>query len=312
MPVLARRVGEEISKDARKRIAGLRHDPAIDTWRNPLTRTIARRLSNDAWRRSLEELDFDYRLTPLCLNETSCLQYEADAETRSETIVLYIHGGDFVAGSPTTHAANILPACHLSGSDGIGVEYSLLPEAAYPTQIDEATRVYRALLERAHNRKIVLLADGTGAAIALSALMRWRAEGLFSPAGAIFLSPCVDGLGASDTQITADRHDPVIRSYGGKYVRRLFQFYAPSADLRNPDVSPLYGKFDGLPPMLIHVGSREVLLGDAARLSEAARAAGVEVSLRVFDGMFHRFHMLWRLAESRAAHSDVADFLSKL
>lgn len=210
------------------------------------------------------------------------------------------------------NAANALPVCHLSGCEGIGLDYTLLPRAFFPTQIEELDRVYASLTQETPGRRIVLLADSTGAAIALTALMRWRTKGLPAPAGAVFLSPCVDGAGASDTQITADHHDPLIRSMGGKFTRQLFRFYAPDRNLKDWEVSPIYGDFAYLPPMLVHTGSREVLLGDAARLSEAARRAGVETHLRVFDGMFHRFHMHWNLDEAKAAHADIADFIRTL
>jgi acetyl esterase/lipase len=82
--------------------------------------------------------------------------------------------------------------------------------------------------------------------------------------------------------------------------------------LRDPKISPLYGRFDWLPPLLIHVGAREVLLGDAARLAERARAAGVDAQLRVYDGMFHLFHMHYGFQEAKDAHRDIADFIRTL
>lgn len=312
MRVIAHRIGGAVSADAKKRIAMLKHYPTIDTWRNPLTRRIARHIVDDAWRKTLTEIDFDYRLSEIQVGGAPCVSYETAETIAGGPIILYVHGGCFVAGSPKTNAANVLPLCHLSGADGIGVDYTLLPHAFFPTQIEEVDRVYEGLLHEAGIRKIVLLAESTGAAIALAALMRWRTNGLPSPAGAIFLSPCVDGVGASDTQITADRHDPLIRSMGGKFVRQLFRFYAPESDLSDPEVSPIYGDFSYLPPFMIHAGSREVFLGDAARLAEAARKAGVETYLRVFDGMFHRFHMHWSLEEARSAHADLADFVKSL
>ncbi|GJL95949.1 MAG: hypothetical protein DHS20C05_23540 [Hyphococcus sp.] len=312
MRVLARRLGGAISDKAKERIGALKQYPTIDTWRNPLTRHVAKRLSNDAWAKTVEKIDFEYRLTDMQIDSVNCVLYEAESTITRQPVILYIHGGGFVAGSPKTNAANVLPLCHLSGCDAIGIDYSLLPDAVFPTQINEVSRVYRALLEEKPGRKIVILSDSTGSAIALSALMQWRREGLMSPAGAVFLSPCVDGKGSSDTQITADHHDPLIRSMGGKFIRRLFSFYAPDNDLSDPAVSPIYGNFENLPPFMIHAGSREVMLGDAARLAEAARQAGVETHLRVFDGMFHRFHMHWDLEETRTAYSDIANFIRLL
>ncbi len=310
--MLARRTGGVISDEAKKRIAALKHYPTIDTWRNPLTRSIARRLVEDEWRKTLGQIDFEYRLSKCEIEGVSCVRYETSSSKPGAPLILYVHGGGFVAGSPEINAANVLPACHLSGCPGLGVDYTLLPRAYFPAQIDELDKIYAALIKDDPDRRIVMLSDSTGAAISLAAMMRWRTNGLKAPAGAVFLSPCIDGDGASDTQITADHHDPLIRSMGGKFTRQLFHFYAPDRDRKDPAVSPIYGDFSYLPPMLVHAGSREVLLGDAARLSEAARRAGVETHLRVFDGMFHRFHMHWKLDETRAAHADIADFIRTL
>lgn len=312
MPVIARRMGSAVSDGAKMRAAGLKAWPTLDTWRNPLTRGIARRFAHDAWTKTLKELDFEFRLSDTDVAGVSCVRYETAGASASGPLILNMHGGHFVSGSARTHAAIALPLCRLAGAEGLGINYTLLPEAFFPTQIEELDRVYKALVNAETGRNIVLIGDGVGAALMLSAMMGWRDEGVRAPAGAIFISPCVDGAGASDTHIALDSHDPVIRSGGGKFFRQLFRYYAPDRALKDPAVSPLYGAFEWLPPMMIHAGAREVLLGDAARLAETARRAGVEAVLRVFDGMFHGFHMHWSLDEARAAHADLADFLARL
>lgn len=312
MPVIARRTGTAISDGAKARIAALKAYPTLDTWRNPLTRGIARHFAHDAWSKTLKEIDFEYRLSDAEIAGVSCTRYETAAADASGPLLINIHGGHFVSGSAATHAAIALPLCRLAGAEGLGINYTLLPEAFFPTQIEEIDRVYKALTEASPGRKIVFVADGVGVALVLSAMMAWRDEGAPAPAGAICLSPCVDGAGASDSHVALDGHDPLIRSSGGRFFRQLFHFYAPERGLEDPAVSPIYGSFQWLPPMMIHAGGRDVLLGDAARLAERARRAGVDVSLRVFDGMFHGFHMHWRLEETRAAHEDLADFVRRL
>ncbi len=312
MPMIARKTGNAISAPAKKRISALKQYPTLDTFRNPLTRGIARHFAHEAWLSALKEIDFEYRMSDTDIGDVSCVRYETDAKTADSPLILYVHGGGFVCGSPRVNAAMVLPLCHLSGCDAIGVDYTLLPEAAYPTQIEEIGQVYRALLERNPSRKIVLFADSAGATLALSAMLRWREEGVASPAAVALMSPLVDGAALSDTHLTVDGHDPLIKSMSGKTIKRLYQFYAPDRDIIDPKVSPIYDDLSWLPPMLVHVGTREVLLGDAARLVERARRAGVETTLRVFDGMFHLFHMHWALEETKAAHADIADFIKTL
>lgn len=312
MPVIARRVGTALSDGAKAHIAGLKAWPTLDTWRNPLTRGIARHFAHEGWTKALKDIDFEYRLSDVEIEGVPCVRYETAGASVAAPLILNIHGGFFVAGSARTHASIALPLCHLAEAEGLGVNYTLLPDAHFPTQIEEIDRVYKALVKTEPDRKIALIADGVGVAIALSAMMGWRDEGVTAPAGAVLVSPCVDGTGASDAHIALDGHDPVIPSLSGKYFRRLFHYYAPDRPLDDPAASPLYGRFDWLPPLMIHAGGREVLLGDAARLAEAARKAGVDARLRVFDGMFHGFHMHWRLDEARAAHADIADFVTRL
>lgn len=312
MPVIARRTGDAISVRGKKRIASLSQYPTLDTFRNPLTRGVARHFAHENWIKALEEVDFDYRLSDTEIEGVPCVHYETGAHDHQSPLIFYIHGGGFVCGSPRVNAATVLPVCHLADCNGIGVDYSLLPEAEFPTQINEVDRVYQSLRARDPDRSIIVLADSAGATLALSAMMRWRNDGVPSPDGAVLISPLLDGAAASDTHITADGHDPLIRSMNGKTIKKLFRCYAPQHKPDDPTVSPIYGDFKWMPPLLIHVGTREVLLGDAARLAQKSLNAGVETTLRVFDGMFHLFHMHWRLDEAKSAHADIAAFVKGL
>lgn len=309
MQLFARRLGGSISAGARERLTNLQSYPTLETWRNPLTRSIARHFAHEAWLKTLNEIDFEYRLTDLDIAGVPCVRYETRTTRPGSDIILYVHGGAFVAGSPHVNAAMILPTCELSGKEAIGVDYSLLPEARFPVALDQVDAVYRTLVKQDATRRITLFADSIGCTLILANMLRWRDENIKMPSGTVFVCPVIDGKGASDTHITLDGFDPLIRTYGGRVFRKLFEYYAPDARIDDPLVSPIYGDFESLPPMLIHVGSREVCLGDAARLSEKARLAGVPVSLRVFDGMFHLFHMHWSVDEAKTAHEDIAEFI---
>lgn len=312
MPGFLRKAGPALSAEAQKRIAALKPYPTLDMWRNPVTRGFARRLIDDDWRKAIDEIDFDYRLTDTNIGGVDGVQYEASGTHEHGALILFVHGGGFVAGGPSVSASVVLPVCHLSGASGFGPDYSLLPDAEYPVQIEEISAVYHALCTEYPRTRIVLMAESTGGAVALAALMRWRNQGAPLPSGAVFLSPCLDGMGASDTQITLDGRDPLIKSLRGGYMRNLFRFYAPQSTLDDPDVSPIYGDFTGLPPILAQAGSREVMLGDAARLTQNARRAGVDARLQVYDGMYHRFHAHWALEEAREANGEIAAFISSL
>lgn len=309
MPLFAKRIGEALSTNAKQRLNALQPYPTLDTWRNPLTRGLARRLANDSWMKTRDDIDFDYRLTELSIADVPCVRYETEATRSGGDLILYIHGGGFLAGSPQANASTALPACHLSGVEAIAIDYALLPEHRFPTAYNQIDAVYRALVEQAPERRIVILADSIGGCLSLANMLRWRDDGIVQPAAAILISPVLDGMGHSDTHITLDGHDPLIGSNAGRNVRKLFQFYAPGEALDDPRVSPLHGEMSNMPPMLIHVGTREVCLGDSARLAEKMRKAGSSATLRAFDGMFHLFHMHWAMEEAKSAYEDIAHFI---
>ncbi len=311
MSLTARRFGPALSNNTRQRMAELRAYPALETWLNPVTRGLARRLANMEWQKTLDEIDFEYRMTEEEIAGRPCVRYETAGARRNDLFILYVHGGGLVCGSPRLNASMVLPAIRLTGAEAVGASYTLLPEGRFPTPLDDVDAIYKALLPAQENKRIVILSDSMGCSLALANLLRWRDEGVRLPDRVVLVSPALDGAAESDTYRTLDRHDPLIRSHNGRNAQKLFQFYAPDEDLKNPLISPIYGYFPGLPPMLVHVGSREVLLGDAARVAEHARRANVESTLRVFDGMFHLFHMHWSLSETKAAHEDIADFILK-
>lgn len=176
MPLFAKRVSDALSPNAKSRLSALQPYPILDTWRNPLTRSIARRLANDSWLKTRDDIDFEYRLTDVSIAGTPCVRYETSTTRPGGDLLLYVHGGAFLAGSPQANASTILPICELSGLEAIGVDYALLPEARFPVAYNQIDAVYRALLEQAPDRRIIIVADSIGACLSLANMLRWRDE----------------------------------------------------------------------------------------------------------------------------------------
>lgn len=309
MALLKKRFGAHLSERACKALASCRMCAPPQFLRNPLTRQVAKKAAEAEWAATLSQIDFPYMLEDAEIAGVKCVRYHTGRSDPSAALILYVHAGAFCSGSPRINAGAVLPACHLTGADGIGVGYTLAPDAVYPTQLDQIERVYLSCLEGRRASSIVLMGDSAGGALALSSLYRWRAKGIPLPAGVVLMSPVVDASPRSDTYATLKGHDPVFGARGAEGLTTVFALYAPNADLKDPNVSPIEGDLAGLPPMLIHVGSREVFLGDSARLAEKARRAGVNATLRVFDGLFHLFHLHWGMEDAKAAHQDIADFV---
>ena len=313
MALIRRKFGAHLSATAKTTLSAQRAYPPLAALRNPLTRPILRRVAEGDWLATFEQIDFPYTLENTAVGGVPCVSYRAENTKADAPMMVYLHGGGFVCGSARVNASTILPACHLSGCEAIAIDYSLTPEAVYPTQLEEIETAYRALLSAGRApEQIVVIGDSAGGALALCSLYRWRAAGLPPPAGLVLLSPLLDARAESDTHHSLRGRDPLFTANGAENCTQCFQLYAGDADIGDPLISPISGDLAGLPPVLIHVGTREVLLGDSARFSEKARQAGVDVTLRVFDGMFHLFHQHWRLTEARSAHQDIADFIARV
>lgn len=279
---------------------------------NPLTREVVRRMMAAEWAARLSEIEFPFTLSDISIGGVPCVRYQTPKTRPDRPLFLYIHASAYTVGSPRANAAALLPACHLSGCEAVAVAYSLAPEAVYPTQLNQIAQVWRGLIEERAPESVVLVGDSAGAALAVASMNRWRRQGLPSPGGTVVISGLFDGAGDSDTHLALAGRDPIFASRSRAGVIAATALYAPHEDPRHPDISPVYADFRGAPPLLVQVGSRDSLLGDSARLSERARRDGVHVRLRVFDGMFHLFHMHFRLEEAKAAHEDIARFIEEV
>jgi len=309
---IKRRYGAHLSDAAKEALAQSRPYPSASAIKNPLTRPIVRRISDADWRATQTQIDFEFKLEDKRVGDTPCVVYRTPQTRVENPLILYLHAGAFVSGSARNNASAVIPTCHLSGCEAIAVEYSLAPENVFPTQLNEISAVYKTLLDAGRDPStIILLGDSAGGALAVSSLFRWRRLGLALPAALVLLSPTLDAASKSDTFEALRGRDPLFSAAGRDSVIECFRLYAGDADTTDPEVSPIEGDTKGFPPILIHVGTREVLLGDAARFAEKARRAGADVSLRVFDGMFHLFHQHWRLEDAKAAHRDIADFIDR-
>lgn len=312
MELLKRRFGAHLSDAAKGTLAGRRPYPSLAAIRNPLTRQIARRIAESDWLQTFDQIDFDYEFEDRMTGGVPCVAVRTGQTAPNAPLILYIHAGGFVCGSPRINATAILPTCRLAGCEAIAVRYSLAPEIQFPTQLIEIETAYRTILAGGRSpAKIVVIGDSAGGALALSSLYRWKRLGLPMPAGIALLSPLLDARAESDTHHSLKGRDPLFLANGAGNCAQLFELYAGDADRNDPEISPITGDPAGLPPALVHVGTREVLLGDSARFSENARRAGVDVTLRVFDGMFHLFHQHWSMSEAKAAHQDIADFIAR-
>lgn len=227
-----------------------------------------------------------------------------------DAVVLYLHGGGYVIGSPRSHRHLVADIALAAGTRAFSLDYRLAPEHPFPAALDDAVAAYRWLIEsqQAKPGRIVLAGDSAGGGLVLTTLVALRNAGLPMPAAGVCISPWTDlscSLPACDPQRPA--YDPLIDH---AVLRAMARAYVGRRSLRNPRASPLFADLRGLPPLLLQVADGEALVDDARQLAIAASNAGVHTTLEVWPRMVHVWHWYARmLDEGQQAIERVAQFM---
>jgi acetyl esterase/lipase len=225
-------------------------------------------------------------------------------------VVLYLHGGGFVAGSPASHRDMAWRLSRESGLRILMVDYRLAPEYPYPAQLDDSLAVYRALLDGGLSpTQLAVAGDSAGANLALVTVLLARAQQLPLPAAVIAMSPWGDLTHSGASVITNAKSDHMIPV---ALIDQIASMYAGDQDLLQPELSPVFADYTNFPPLMLHAAEVEVLLDDALRIHDRAEAAGVDVSCQVWPKVPHAFPVFAQfLPEGRQAIRKMAAFLSE-
>jgi len=223
-------------------------------------------------------------------------------------VVLYLHGGGYVIGSPRSHRHLAAAIAGAAGASALLLDYRLAPEHPFPAAVEDATAAYRWLLDQAiAPERIVIAGDSAGGGLTVATLLALREARVPLPAGGVCISPWVDLTCSGASYVTKADADPIVERSG---VEEMARAYLGATPPRTPLASPLFADLRGLPPLLIHVGTDEVLLDDAVQLAERAKAAGVDATLEVYDRMIHVWHwFLPMLDEAQTAVEAIGRFV---
>jgi monoterpene epsilon-lactone hydrolase len=223
-------------------------------------------------------------------------------------VLLYVHGGGYVSCSPAQYAPVTTALARLTRRRVFVVDYRLAPEARFPTALDDVTASYRWLLDREGGAsRIAVAGDSAGGGLALLLAIHARDAGWAPPACVAALSPWTD-LAATGESIRAN--DGRCAMFRPENMAAFARAYLGDASPDDPRASPLRADLDGLPPVLLQVGSTELLLDDARRVHERIREGGGASTLTVYDDVMHGWHLLAPFVpESRAALAEVARFV---
>ena len=223
--------------------------------------------------------------------------------------ILYLHGGAYALGSIKNHRNFVARLARACQTRALAINYRLAPEHPYPAALEDVMAAYQWLLTQGNDpSQIIIAGDSAGGGLALATLVALRDAGKTLPAGAVCISPWTD-LAMTGTSIQSKAKVDLILDPDS--LEMYAKYYAGDHGRKSPLISPHYADLAGLPPLLIQVGTDEVLLDDARRCNKNAREAGVEVTLEVWDEMFHVFQLISFLPEAKKAMEHIAEFVSK-
>lgn len=225
-------------------------------------------------------------------------------------VILYLHGGAYTLGSVAVHRELIARLVCSTQRKALAINYRLAPENPFPAALDDALSAYDWLLEQGVSpANIVIAGDSAGGGLALSTLVVLRDGGMPLPSAAVCFSPWLDLTLSGISVRTKASVDPILNS---AILERFARAYAKDQQLSHPLISPLFADLHGLPPILVQVGSDEILLDDSIRLAKNFREVGGNAILQTWDGLFHVFQMFSFLPEASSSFEKVALFLSTL
>lgn len=221
-------------------------------------------------------------------------------------VILHCHGGGYATGS-STYARNLTSKlADVANMDVLCFDYRLAPENPYPAALEDALKAWNYLLRQGYDAEnIILTGDSAGGNLALALTMILVAENCSLPAGLVLFSPWTDMTASGESYQTKAEDDPILDL---EYMDIIVKAYAGDFDLKNPLLSPIFGRFEGFPPTYIQVGDNEILLSDSLELVRVMEEAGVSVRLDVFEGMWHVFQMT-PLKTAKDAMNKAAEFI---
>ncbi len=214
--------------------------------------------------------------------------------------LLYFHGGGYVIGSPVSHRGMVSELASAMKATAYSMDYRMAPEAVFPAAVDDGLASYKALLDMGVDPANMLIAgDSAGGGLTMAVAVSIRDAGLPLPAALAPISPWVNLANDGPAYRTKAEVDPMVTKDG---IDMMAGLYLNGADAKTPLASPLNADLAGLPPMLIQVGSEEVLLSDSTMLAARAGAAKVPVTLEIWPDMVHVFHFFYpMLTDARTA-----------
>jgi monoterpene epsilon-lactone hydrolase len=226
----------------------------------------------------------------------------------SGRVVIYFHGGAYVMGSVATHRNLVAHIARRSGARVLNVDYRLGPEHPFPAAVEDAVAAYRFVLASGvPAAKVAIAGDSAGGGLTAACLVALRDAGEALPGAAVCISPWLDLSQSFGSWQSKAELDPMLEV---EQIQTCADAYLDGADPKTPTASPIFADLQGLPPLLVQVGTSETLLDESIEFTKRAKAAGVDATIDVAQDMVHVWHAFADLLpEGREALDDLAAFL---
>ncbi len=266
---------------------------------------LRKRLVEPAWK-----VPDCFTMTNIDLENFSMKLLESKENPNQEKVILQLHGGGYMGA--VRNAYYVFAGLYNEVSAGMAVltpDYRVAPEHLFPAALEDAVAAYQWLLDRGwFGNQIIVAGDSAGGGLAMALVMYLRDHGMPLPCGVVAMSPWTDVTASGESYETNYEKDPLFGNTRESLI--YLSEYAGGHDPMDPYISPLFGDFRGFPPMLIQVGSTEMLLSDSVDAAAKARQQGIKVRLSIYEGMFHVFQMAYlNIPESKRAWAEVGKFI---
>ena len=251
------------------------------------------------WGVTFDEIEFD-------LFDAEWLHPE---DAIKERVILYLHGGGYVIGSPRTHRALAGKIAKGISADCLLIDYRKAQENPYPAALDDSYHAYTYLLEKGYQPdQIVVIGDSAGGGLAIALQLELQEFHQALPLCTVLLSPYLDLTGAGKSVAHNAKNDRFLDVFE---MRRWAEWYAGDHDLSDPMISPLFGDLDSLPPILVQASNSEVLYNDSTRFVRKAKKHGVQIEFQKWKGLIHWWHMFGSMPEAKEAIDNIIKFVSR-
>ncbi|MBA3874444.1 MAG: alpha/beta hydrolase [Anaerolineae bacterium] len=228
--------------------------------------------------------------------------FDSKAADDQSPVILYVHGGGFVLPQTHFHRAMLAQLTTEIQGHTFMVDYRLAPEHPFPAGLDDCLAAYQYLLDEGISpQRITVMGDSAGGNLTLGLLIALRDRHLPMPRQAISISAPTDFTDENPA------HNVIDDLLHPRAIARFAVSYVVGQDVRNPLISPLFADLHGLPPLIMYAGGNEALSTDSVRFAEAAEAAGVDVTLRVYPRMWHVWQLQPELPQARQSLAEIAD-----